>query len=211
MTLEERLTPNYKSATVFEQWVVHSVTGEPSDGAELPAQPHASCSPESVVNAQLDALKWDDAERCVRFASPRNVAKTVDADVFKEMLSTPAYAPLSDPEAHCTIARTVQLSADSFAAVVTCRSWNHAQGVSAYESWNLKGRGRAPPRYFVWLLSRQPGSGRASATDLAAAAAVGGEVGSLVLSKCPNVDVSGCWLTDAVMPARLQDLKKFGV
>ena len=211
MTLEERLAPNYKSATVFEQWVVHSVTGEPSDGAELPAQPHASCSPESVVNAQLDALKWDDAERCVRFASPRNVAKTVDADVFKEMLSTPAYAPLSDPEAHCTIARTVQLSADSFAAVVTCRSWNHAQGVSAYESWNLKGRGRAPPRYFVWLLSRQPGSGRASATDLAAAAAVGGEVGSLVLSKCPNVDVSGCWLTDAVMPARLQDLKKFGV
>ena len=109
MTLEERLAPNYKSATVFEQWVVHSVTGEPSDGAELPAQPHASCSPESVVNAQLDALKWDDAERCVRFASPRNVAKTVDADVFKEMLSTPAYAPLSDPEAHCTIARTVQL------------------------------------------------------------------------------------------------------
>ena len=63
----------------------------------------------------------------------------------------------------------------------------------------------------MWLLSRQPGSGRASATDLAAAAAVGGEVGSLVLSKCPNVDVSGCWLTDAVMPARLQDLKKFGV
>ena len=46
---------------------------------------------------------------------------------------------------------------------------------------------------------------------LAAEAAVGGEVGSLVLSKCPNVDVSGCWLTDAVMPARLQDLKKFGV
>lgn len=211
MTLEERLAPNYKSATVFEQWVVHSVTGEPAESAQLPSEPHAGVAPEAVVAAQLDALKWGDVERCRRFASPRNVASSVDASVFREMLGTPAYAPLSDPESTNEVSRAVQLGADSFAAVVTCRSWKHGAGSTAYKSWNVQGKGQAPPRYFVWLLTRQPGSGSASATDLAAAAAVGGEPGSLVLSKCPNVDVSGCWLTDAVMPARLQDLKKFGV
>ncbi len=211
MTLEERLAPNYKSATVFEQWVVHSVTGEPAEDARLPSEPHARVAPEAVVTAQLDALKWGDSERCRRFASPRNVASSVDPSVFREMLGTPAYAPLSDPEGKCEVSRSVQLGANSFAAVVTCRSWNHGGGQTAYTSWNVKGKGAPPPRYFVWLLTRQPGSGSASATDLAAAAAVGGEPGSLVLSKCPNVDVSGCWLTDAVMPARPQDLKKFGV
>ena len=212
MTLEERLAPNFKSATVFEQWVVHSVTGEPAEGAQLPSEPHAGVAPEAVVAAQLDALKWGDWERCRRFASPRNVASSVDPSVFREMLGTPAYAPLCDPESTCVVSRAVQLGADSFAAVVTCRSWKHGgSSVTAYKSWNVQGKGAPPPRYFVWLLTRQPGCGSASATDLAAAAAVGGAPGSLVLSKCPNVDVSGCWLTDAVTPARLQDLKKFGV
>ena len=175
MTLEERLAPNYKSATVFEQWVVHSVTGEPAEDAHLPSEPHARVAPEAVVAAQLDALKWGDSERCRRFASPRNVASSVDASVFREMLDTPAYAPLSDPEGTCEVSRCVQLGSDSFAAVVTCRSWNHGGGRATYTSWNVKGKGAPPPRYFVWLLTRQPGSGSASATDLAAAAALGGE------------------------------------
>jgi hypothetical protein len=36
--LEERLSPNFKCATIIEQWVVQSVSGEAAD-SELPGRP----------------------------------------------------------------------------------------------------------------------------------------------------------------------------
>jgi hypothetical protein len=62
VSLEERLAPDYKSATIFEQWVVQSVTGEPAD-LELPTAPERRHPPEAIVDAQLAALRAGGAEQ----------------------------------------------------------------------------------------------------------------------------------------------------
>jgi hypothetical protein len=42
---------------VVHRWFLHSITGEPAEAGELPAEPSPQWGPESVVAAQLQALR----------------------------------------------------------------------------------------------------------------------------------------------------------
>lgn len=141
LKLEERLAPDYKSATIFEQWVVDKVTGEPAD-LELPRRPDRRNSPEGVVAAQLAALQAGDAAQARVFASPRNVAASGPLALFKRMLASPAYAPLSEPNARIETLKTAQLSKDAYVELVQVT--RKSTGVETT---------------YLWVLGRQPESG----------------------------------------------------
>jgi len=144
--LAEALEPKYRSLRVRLQWFIRSICGEPS--GEPPVEPCRQCGPESVVQAQLEALKNADVLGVLRFASPRNLAAFEgSAEAFSEMLRTSTtYSPLFA----CTSAevlRCIQLSFDRAFAVV---------GVTAQHSRSVE----APPEKYVfgWALKLQMGS-----------------------------------------------------
>ena len=134
MALDDRLAPDYKSATVARQWTVRSVTGEPEspeDAAEglerenddagdesesdsarrLP--PSVRRSPETVADAQIAALRAGDAATAASFfrtaAGVAGLAAAAKAGRF---------APLMDPNARVDTLRSEQISAEAHARVV---------------------------------------------------------------------------------------------
>ena len=56
MVLEEALQPRYRSVQFVHRWFLAAATGEPA-AAEPPAEPAPQHGPESVVQAQLEALR----------------------------------------------------------------------------------------------------------------------------------------------------------
>ena len=133
MALDDRLAPDYKSATVARQWTVRSVVGEAEsheDAAEggerenddvddrvsdsarrLP--PSVRRSPETVADAQIAALRAGDAAMAASFfrsaAGVAGLAAAVEAGRF---------APLMDPNARVDTLRSAQISAEAHARVV---------------------------------------------------------------------------------------------
>ena len=200
MKLEERLSPDYKSATIYEQWVVQSVVGEPAD-CELPTRPEGRHPPEAVVDAQLAALREGDAAMVRTFASPRNVAALGPLKMLERILASPNYAPMCDPNADVEVLKTAQLSRDSFVELVQ---------VTAPRG------GRKS--YFLWLLGRQPGKDeRGSLGGLAPGLSAIGNFGAAAAAAAADddeedeYDISGCWMTDSVSVVQPADLVAFGM
>ena len=94
--LAESLEPRYRSFGVVKKWFLRGITGEAAD-PELATSPHPRHPPESIVAAQLAALKAGKPRQVFKFASTRNKA-AFNGDVarFEEMLYSQdgGYAPL---------------------------------------------------------------------------------------------------------------------
>jgi len=107
---EERLKPRYKGIAVTRAWVLRSLSAEPEGaypgGSEVPIAIDCYNSPEAVVEAQLAALRREDADAVFAFASPENKKHTGPSERFYQMLSSPIYSPLLGHVSYTTYART---------------------------------------------------------------------------------------------------------
>ncbi len=56
LDLEESLEPKYRGISCVRRWFLKRVSGEPVD-VDLPTAPSSAVGPESVVLAQLEALR----------------------------------------------------------------------------------------------------------------------------------------------------------
>ena len=98
-----------KGVAPERRWVIHKVRGEPNkttwprpDAEEevedkedkIPRGPSCEYGPETVVEAQLHALRERDYARVYAFASPANKESTGPLDRFAAMLDNPLYRPL---------------------------------------------------------------------------------------------------------------------
>eukprot|EP00803_Ostreobium_quekettii_P002544 evm.model.scf_2338.3 EVM.evm.TU.scf_2338.3 scf_2338:19969-23204(+) len=91
---EETAEPQYRGIRLSKRWVLRRITGEPVVPDPLPSAPSSSWAPELVVMAQLEGLKYENAERVFAFASTANQAATGPVERFSQMLRAPPYAPL---------------------------------------------------------------------------------------------------------------------
>jgi len=94
LSLEERVEPKYRSIGIVEQWVLRKISGEPFVPDPLPSAPCPQWAPELVVMAQLEGLKFEDAERVYAFTSLRNRRATGPLGRFAHMLRSPQYISL---------------------------------------------------------------------------------------------------------------------
>jgi hypothetical protein len=96
LQLFDALEAKYRSVRIIKKWFLRGITGEPSDVSEdIPHAPHPRHGPETVVLAQLAALREGDVSRVWAFASPRN-REAFDGNEarFSEMLRSPPYDSL---------------------------------------------------------------------------------------------------------------------
>ena len=114
--LEETLKSQYRGIQVETNWFLHGMAGEAMNMYESILD--NTIGPESIVEAQLDALKQEDINEVFRFASPRN-KRIFDNDIaqFEAMLRTSAYQSLLGHR-ESKILKSVQVSARKSILVV---------------------------------------------------------------------------------------------
>jgi Domain of unknown function (DUF4864) len=172
LQLEEAHEPRYRGFKIVKKWFIKGLQGEPDD-PEIPSSLSPKHGPESIILAQLAALKSQDAREVFKFASPKNRnAFNGDVELFAEMLGSEAYLPLLG-HTDAKILRSTQMTATRNFAVV---------GVTS----NGGGEKSPPQRWlYGWSLALQE---KGDSID------GGGEDGG------SSGDTKGCWMTEAVYP-----------
>lgn len=115
MQLEETLA-FIRGVCFRKEWFLRGIMGEPL-GGELPSRPQPTCGPETVVQAQLEALRRGDLATVFGFASPRSQLLSGGYARFQTMMSNPLYQPLLGHKG-AELLHTLQLDRDNAVVVV---------------------------------------------------------------------------------------------
>ena len=119
MQLSEGLTTQFRTSPVIApHWRLRGITGEAMlESDELPTSAGRGYGPETVVRAQLEALRRNDIPGVYTFASPMNKSATGPLDNFARLFDSPAYKPLLEHIKSESL-RRIQLTRDTYAEVL---------------------------------------------------------------------------------------------
>ncbi|GAX86609.1 hypothetical protein CEUSTIGMA_g14017.t1, partial [Chlamydomonas eustigma] len=143
LQLQEGLISQYRSSPrIASLWRIRGVSGERGPSESLPTSPTVTVGPETVVMAQLEALRICDIPGVYAFASPLNKSATGPLSNFSRLFDSPVYKPLLG-HTKAESLRRIQLTKDTYAEVVGIVSDN-------------TGVGRAAKVIYVWSVGRVP-------------------------------------------------------